>query len=81
MDRCLLGIAALWKTCWMHVMALGRGHVVVVMHVVVVVVVASSWMALVGPTHSVSLPASRVGFKVRNHFLHTIYISLQLFFC
>ena len=54
-------------------MALGRGHMMIVMHVVIVVVITTPWVALIGATHSIGFPTSRIGFEVRNHFLQGRY--------
>lgn len=34
----------------------------VVMHVVIIVIIIASRVALIGPTHSISLPAGRICF-------------------
>ena len=73
MDWCGLGVTARWKASWMHIMALGRGHMMIVMHVVIVVVITTPWVALIGATHSIGFPTSRIGFEVRNHFLQGRY--------
>ena len=40
----------------------------IILHLIIMEV-ATSWIALVSPTHDVCLPASRVVLEVRNHFL------------